>query len=45
VKLEISNLVPYRSVTKSWVTKYPQRGRGQGPGAELLNFKSPFENL
>ena len=29
----------------SWVTLYPQRGRCQDPGAELLNFKSPSVNF
>ena len=25
----------------SRMTKYPQTGRGQGPGAEFLNFGTP----
>ena len=27
------------------VGEYPQRGRGQGPETELLNFKTPSVNL
>jgi len=41
VKLETSNLVHGYILASPilWTTKCPYNGRGQGPGAEFLNFK------